>query len=257
MLDTPETPSAHPRRAPHMPVRPGRRRHARTGRSGKILLPGALVVLLLAGIIGGWMFLNDDRGGAADRAADLHEVTRGRFEVVIPTSGELAAVRQVEVVNRLESRSIITEIVNEGSIVRKGDLLFRLADEEIRNRIKDAEDALTAAEANAAAAESNLAIRMSAAESDIDKADLQIRLARLSLEAWENGELPSRRQSLAVAKETAEINYERLRNKWIESQELLEDDHISRDEFERDRIAMIEAEARLKTAILDIDVYEN
>ncbi len=238
------SPELHPYGAPR-----------RRTRSGKILILLVMGLVLATGSVGGWLFLNDE-AGSADVSADVHVVERGRFEVMIPASGELAAVRQVEIVNKLESRSIITEIVDEGTMVRAGDLLFRLADEEIRNRIKDAEDAVTAAEAGLASAESNLAIRRSSAESDTERADLQILLAGLALEAWTEGELPSKRKSLAVALETAKINYERLEQKFQESERLLADDHISRDEYERDRIAKIEARARYETAVLDIDVYE-
>jgi len=235
----------------------GAARHTRRHRGGKVILLLIIGVVLAAGSVGGWLFLHDDGGKSSSSSPDIHLVSVGGFEVVIPASGELGAARQEEVVNKLESRALINWIVPEGTIVRKGDPLFRLADEEIRNRIKDAQDAVTAAEANLASAESNLAIRESAAASEIDRAELAIRLAQLALDAWEKGELPSRRNNLATAIETAEINYVRLAKKFEDSKKLLEDEHISQDEYERDQIAMIEARARLETARLDEVVFES
>ena len=64
-------------------------------------------------------------------AADMHTVGRGDFEIMIPASGELVAGSQVEIRNLLETRAVITEVVGEGSFVRKGDIVLRLADDEL------------------------------------------------------------------------------------------------------------------------------
>ena len=55
---------------------------------------------------------------SAGTGKDLHEVEVGSFNIVIPVGGELAAVRQVEIRNKLESRAVITEIVDEGTQVK-------------------------------------------------------------------------------------------------------------------------------------------
>ncbi len=206
-------------------------------------------VLLLPGAFGG-------SGPAAGDGKDLHAVERGSFNIVIPVSGELAAVRQVEIRNRLESRAVITSIVDEGRLVRQGDLIVQLADEEIRNRIKDAEDKLKNAQSDLVAAEQNLQIRLSARESDLEKADLQIHLARLALEAWQQGEVVAKREELALAKQTAEINAKRLEDRFSDAARLVEQDFLSRDEYEQDRIRMIEAQARVRQAELAIFLYE-
>src|SRR5262245_37142004 len=71
---------------------------------------------------------------------ELYRAERGDFDMVIPVSGELAAQRQVEVRNKLDGRAVITEIVPEGRSVKQGETLLRLSEEELGNKIKDAED---------------------------------------------------------------------------------------------------------------------
>lgn len=225
----------------------------RTGLSTPIIL-GA-VLLVLAAAVG---VLLVQGGGSGDRRdqTELFTVVRGGFDVTVPSSGELVAMQQVEVRNRLESRATISEIVAEGKTVRAGDLLMRLNDEEIRNRIKDAEDAVKTAESQLIASEATLAIRESSATSERERAELQVQLATLALLAWQEGEVVSRRQQLRTSLETAEINYERLKERYHNSIRLHENEFISGDEMKRDEIAMIEARARFEQATVDIEVYE-
>jgi HlyD family secretion protein len=188
---------------------------------------------------------------------DLHQVEVGSFNIVIPVSGELAAVRQVEIRNKLESRAVITEIVDEGTQVQAGDVLVRLADEDIKQRILDAEDKVKNAQSDLIAAEQNLEIKRSSRESELEKADLAIELATLALKAWEEGEVVKKREDLAIALKTAEINAARLRRKFEEAERLVEQEFLSRDQYEQDRIQMIEGDAAVRKVELEKFLYEN
>lgn len=233
------------------------RLHTPIARRGRVLLLLFLAVVILG--LGGaaWMVFSGGGSGSGNTARDLREVRRGRFDVIIPASGELAALRQVEVVNALDARAVVTEIIPEGTMVKPGDVLFRLADDELKDKIKDAEDAVATANANVAAAESSLAVKLSSAASEKDKAELQVRLSELALDGWINGDLKSKKQQLDLAIETAEINAERLKLKFVESGKLLQEGHISKDEYERDRIEKIKAEAEVETAKLAREVYHS
>ncbi|MEE2972314.1 MAG: hypothetical protein VX672_04245, partial [Planctomycetota bacterium] len=189
-------------------------------------------------------------------ATQLHPVTRSGFDIVVPASGELVTERQLEIRNQLEGQAMITEIVAEGTFVRAGDVLLRLADDEILDRIKDAEDKLKTAESNVVAAEQTLAIRRSTMTSDLEKADLEIEIAQLAMKAWEEGDVLSKRQSNDLAIETAKINLDRLKNRFAEAQSLVDNGFISNDEYEQDRIRMIEAQAKVKEVELAKTVYE-
>jgi multidrug resistance efflux pump len=190
-------------------------------------------------------------------AADEHVVHRGSFEISIPASGELAAKDQIEIRNKLDYRAVITQVIDEGEVVTAGAVLVQFASDEIEEKIKDAEDALNSAETQLITAQSNLETRLIAIQSEGDKADLDVTLAELALEAWVNGEDVSRRKALEIQLETATINHERLVGRYEESQRLAKQDFISQDELKRDEIALIEARAKLEQAALDIDVYEN
>jgi multidrug efflux pump subunit AcrA (membrane-fusion protein) len=215
----------------------------------------SIIMLVVALTAGGLMLRGalkpTDNGGPMDE----HAVHRGSFEVSVPASGELAALSQIEIRNKLDYRAVVTWIEEEGAYVKTGDPLVQFAADEIENRIQDAVDALNNATAQKIAAESTLEIRLSSSQSEMDKANLKVELVQLALRAWEEGDDVSKKKQLDLAIETAEINYNRLVDRYEESKELVKQEFISQDEFKRDEIAMIEASARLEQAKLDKRIY--
>ena len=217
---------------------------------GVLVLAGVVTTLALT--LGG-----DSTTASTVDASDMHTVGRGDFEIMIPASGELVAGSQVEIRNLLETRALITEVVGEGSFVRKGDIVLRLADDELVDRIKDGEDKVQTTQSSVIAAEQSLAIRQSTMASDLEKAGLQIEIANLDLKAWEEGGVVTARQKLDLDIETARINRDRTVRRAADAEKLLGNGWVSFDEYEADRIAMIEAEARVKQYELASRIYED
>ncbi|RLS63960.1 MAG: HlyD family efflux transporter periplasmic adaptor subunit [Planctomycetota bacterium] len=187
---------------------------------------------------------------------DVHEVALTDFDILLPVSGELAAQKQVEVRNRIEQRAVIKEIVPEGTRVKAGDVLVRLAREELSDKMKDAQDKCNTAESARIAAEQALMIKRGERASELEKAAVTMRIAGLALEGWRHGEVVSKRKSLEITGETATINHKRLVDRFNESAKLVESGYIPRDEYEKDRIAMIEAAAKVEQSKLDLEVYD-
>ena len=194
--------------------------------------------------------------GNGNGAADRHVVRRGSFDITVPASGELAALKQIEIRNQLETRAVITEITEEGKTVKAGDILLRFNDEELRSKTKDAEEAVIGAQNDLDSALADLEINENNSESEIAKAQLKVELADLALKGWREGEVVTARQDLALAKQIAEMNFNRLQQRFEASERLYEKEFISLDEFKQDEIALVEAEARLKQTELDSQVYE-
>jgi multidrug resistance efflux pump len=187
---------------------------------------------------------------------DRATARQGSFDVVLPVSGELAALRKIEIRNKLEGRAIITEIAPEGKRVAAGDLLIKLAEEELITKLKDAEDKLKTAQGEVIAAEQNLSIKEQEKQSELEKADVAVRMADLGFQGWLNGDVVKKRQELATALETNRIDAERLAKRFDEAKSLVEKGFISRDDYEKDRVALIQANAKVKQAEIDIKVYD-
>ena len=214
---------------------------------------GAIGVLA----VGFWALLKSDARRDNAESSDLYIVSRGSFDIIIPASGELVAQNQIEIKNKIESRSTIAEIVDEGSFVEKGQVLVKFNDEDISNRVRDSEEAVISAQNKLDSAQAELAIKKKTQESELEKAQLKVELADLTLKEWQDGEVVTKRQDLNLALQTAKMNYKCVKEKFEASTRLFEQDFISYDEYKGDEISLVEAEAKLKKTELDIKVYEN
>ena len=228
--------------------------HASRGNALVMLL---VVIAVVVVIVFGWIILG---GAGSDTESGenntLYTIERDSFMISIPSRGELHAARQIEIRNILEDSASITAIVPEGETVKKGDLLIKLADDQIIDRIKSAQDTFKTAESALVAAQQAVEIQKSSMASELDKAKLEIELSRLAKLAWSEGDLLTTRQNNDINIETTQINLERLRDRFEDAKNLLLKGFISKDEYETDRIALIQAEAKIKQAKLAKEIYE-
>lgn len=204
-----------------------------------------------------WLLSGGSSTATTVSEVDLFTVDRGGFDISIPSSGDLASLDIVEIRNQLEGTSTIMWLIPEGSTVEEGALLLRLDDEAVKKNIEDAEEKLTLAKNQLENAISNLEIAEKRRDTNVSQAQLQIDLARLDLEAWQYGDVVSKRKSLQLNLETAEKDYNRLQEKYKKSLELKEKEFISQNELDQDEISMIRAKASWEQAVLAEEVYEN
>lgn len=186
---------------------------------------------------------------------DLYEVGRADFDINTIATGELRARNQVEVRSTVEQESTITEIIPEGTFVKKGDLLVRLNAESTQQRLD--EESLELENARAAVVAANEAYEIQLSENDSARraAELKLALAQLTLEQWMQGDFESKRQELRRGVETAEKDFERLGDKLQQSEALYQAGYYSKDQLQQDELEFERAEAALEKAILAHDIY--
>ncbi len=227
---------------------------------------GAVVAgaLVLAGLVIGGVVLQQFAGGDAAAAeqtgraggGDWFTVEPRSFDLTVVASGELESTRQVEIKSEVQGESTIVFVVDEGTAVEKGDLLVKLSDDDLRERMEQETLSVEEARMEKIAAEQNLAIGVSEAQSAHDAAELKLALAELALEKWRQGELVQKRNELELALDKATRQLKRAREDVELGRQLYADDFISRAELDDDELALVEAEAALRTAELNIEVYE-
>lgn len=214
-----------------------------------------VVVLALGGL--GWIAVAGS--GEPEAAGPSIETTTAQvrsFMISTLASGELEAKNQLEIRNKVESRTAIVEIIPEGTSVQAGDLLIRLADETLTDRIAEEELAVIEARTEVENAQAAEKIQLSENESKIRAAESTLAIANLTFEQWEKGDVVKRRQELQLAVERTEKDFERLESKYANSKQLFDADFLSKDELDRDEISFIQGRAAAQTARLDMEVYE-
>lgn len=226
------------------------------------LVTAIVAVLALSGIVWGVMAMT--RGSASDVPADTRtggpvwfDVRKQNIELAIVSAGELETKRKVEIKSQVEGTTTIVEVVPEGERVKEGDVIMRLADDDIRSRIETELLNLEQAKSDFLAAQQALAIEQTDADSNLRAAQVKLNLSRLDLAKWESGDDPQKKRELNLALEKAKRTLTRDKRDLVLSEQLHEQKFISLSELEDDQIAVIEAENTLKTATQAIDVYNN
>lgn len=237
-------PSLRCHRRTMSPVRPGR---------AVLRLVIALAVIAALSVAAIAYFNRSDSGKGEESA--LYTVRSMDFDITLTATGELRASRETVLRSNLETTVPIVEIVDEGITVDAGDLLVRLSDDEIRQRLENETLTLETARSELVSAENALEIQRSDNESNLRAANLRLQLAEIAFEKWEKGEDEEQRKQLALNIEAAERELERLEEKYENSRMLLEANFLSRDQFKQDELALLRAQADLERARLRSDTY--
>jgi len=218
----------------------------------------ALVVLVGLGAAGYAMLASADvvGGTARVRTADVVKASVMDFDITTKATGELQAKSQIELRSELETNSTIVEIVDEGTFVSKGEVLVKLNEDEVQVKVEEQQLQLEEEKSELSAAQNNLEIQKSENESARRQANLDVELAELDLAQWREGTVKQTRLANELAVEKAQRDLERLRDKVERNKSLLAKKFISKEQSDLDLIALREAEAALKQAVLQREIYE-
>jgi len=194
---------------------------------------------------------------AGKLTTDIAAASVSSFDITTLGRGDLEAKNQVEIRNRLEFETTITELVKEGTIAKAGEVLVKLNADPIDTQIAEVTQGIETAKSELAGAESALKIQINENESAGRKGRLALELAELDLRQWQEGEVRSRRQQLDLALAEAQSELERLTEKLDRSRALYKKEFLSRDELQRDELAKTKAQSALAKAELDKTVFES
>lgn len=225
-------------------------------RPGRTILIVALAIVALGVVAGIFALLRQGSSAAHPSGVQLATATRSAFDIVTVATGDLQAKKQIELRNQLDSRATIIEVVPEGTLAKKGDVLVRLNAEEIQTEIDEQILRVRTAETQVVAAEAAFEIQKNENESKRRQAELKLALARLAFNQWQNGDHVQKTKDLELALEKAIRDLERLKQKFDQSSDLYAQQFLSFNEYELDRIQLLEAEAALKRAELAKVTYE-
>ncbi len=219
-------------------------------RSGKIAVGAAAlvsVVLLL-------LRPGSDAAHVDLETANLCRVQRGDLVVSILQSGELKAKSSREIFNEAHQGAKIVEIVEDGTTVTNGQLLFELESSQLMERYLDQQSDVAEATAGLKLAMENLEIARLKNASDREGAKLKVELARLDLQKYEEVEY----EQMVLKAESdiylAEQELKKARSELEGTQELFDKGYSNKQELEADELGVErkEIEVRNKTADLEI-----
>lgn len=200
----------------------------------------ALVVLLVASARSG------DTMSVSD--ADVAVVQRGALTISVTESGTIQPRDQVVLKNELDDPATILFIVEEGKLVKKGDLLVELDVTEAETELVERRIRLQNAEAALIHARENLAVVKNQAQADIEQAELNFRFAVQDLKKYKDGEYPKlvkeAEAKITLAEEQVGQAAEKL--KWSEI--LFKEKYLAQTQLQQDHLAAKKVQLELELA---------
>ena len=215
-----------------------------------------VVAVLLAAIAAVAYYALGRRGPSTSNAVEAFTVSKRSFPVILSEKGELHAKESVDVKCEVEGRSTIIWLIPEGTEVKKGDLLVRLASNEIDEKVQAEQIKAQNAKAAAEAAEKELEIALDQNASDIRKADLALENAKVELNKYIEGDYEQTLMEKTLALEKAEKLLTQANDVLEDSRSLKDQGFITERELQQDELSAYEADINVKIAKRDLDIFK-
>ncbi|MSR61643.1 MAG: efflux RND transporter periplasmic adaptor subunit [Planctomycetes bacterium] len=221
----------------------------------------ALWVALIAivGLAASSRWLAADKAEAAGRSASsssLFTVARGDLRIAIEENGSLAAQDNVKISPQFEGEGKIMVLVEEGKSVVPSDVLIEFDKTQLEQQIRELENNLVQYEIELEAAKANREIQERDNQASIEKAELGLQMAQLTLERYKQGDAPNELRKLNLATEKAKSELERGKEQFRQVPELVRQGFLTRIQEEEERIRLREAEIGDENARKDLELHE-
>jgi HlyD family secretion protein len=177
-----------------------------------------LAVVLIA-VLGGAGFLiyRDMRPKTDNRIVVSGNIELTQVDIAFKTAGRLVELK-----------------VGEGDVVKKGEIIARLDQDQLKNQRAQQVATLASAQATLAEAEASLRFQQATTVADLELRRAEIGAATSKLTELKNGSRPQEIDEAKAAVSAAQAEYDRASKDWERAQTLYKDDDIStsqRDEF--------------------------
>lgn len=167
-----------------------------------------------------------------------HAVRRGDVRIFVRQKGTIEAEDPCHVPCPIEGRSTILDIVPEGSLVAKGDVLFTLDVSEQEDKKLQQKISESSAAQGLANAQEQFEIQKLQNESDVKQAELKVLFAELDLRQYQEGELPQDLRALEAEITLAKEELKRSEETRDWSKKLLAKGYIASEKFESDKLSV-------------------
>jgi len=223
------------------------------GRSFKLL--GIVVIIAAIALVIIWLKVVRAGDSPTSQMATF-EAQRGPLTISVLESGTIKAREQIIITNQLEGRTSIIYLIDEGTKVKKDELLVELDASTMQDQRIDQDITVRNAEAAYVNAKENMDIVQNQAQSDVELATLTLEFAKQDLSKYKEGEYPNELAKALAEIQLAEEDKTRALEKVEWSRKLYEEKYLSKTELQADELAYSRAEVNLQVAQRDRELLE-
>ncbi|HYF52046.1 MAG TPA: efflux RND transporter periplasmic adaptor subunit [Planctomycetota bacterium] len=184
-------------------------------------------------------------------------VKRGQLTISVSEPGTIKS-RNLEVIkSEVEGQTTILWLVQEGTQVKKGDLLVELDASKLQDQRVDKQIAVQNAEANFIRSREQLEVTKNQTQADIAKAKLDYQFASEDLVKYEQGDYPTSKKEAEARLSLARDELAQKTEKSKQSKELYEKAFTSLSEVQADELAVKRAQNELESAREQLTLLES
>lgn len=208
-----------------------------------IIISGT-ALLLTGGVLAAMAAVNDRTTKVSSSMATF-TVQRAPLSITLTESGTVKSRDQFVVKNEVEGRTSIIFVIDEGTVVKSGDLLIELDSSSLEDRLVDQQIQVENSEADFVSATENLEVVKIQTQSNVSRAELDNQFAIEDKDKYLLGEWP---KQLMESETDVTLKDEELRRTTDEfnwSKRLYEEKYLSETEYRADELAMKRAQLQL------------
>lgn len=181
-----------------------------------------------------------------------HKVRREKLEMTIVERGALESAKNADIVCLVKSgtkgssfATTIKSLIDDGSVVNKGDILMELDKSGLEDQLKAHEIVLTQADADVKQAQEKLTIEESQNKSDIKTAEVAIELAEIVLKKYLEGDYLQLIRDIKGRKSIAESDLEMVRERAAWADRMVKKGYLSESQARSEKARLSSAELAL------------
>jgi HlyD family secretion protein len=234
--------------APHSPSRIPRAQRWTT-RIKVLILAGVLVAVASTGS-GTWYYFSSRRAARTDLV--LYTAQKQKLLLTIVERGALESAENADIVCRVKAgtknstvATTLKSVVDDGTRVKKGDLVVELDDSGLIEQVKTEKIALDKAESDWKQSIENVKIVQSQNETDIKTAEVALELAIIDLEKYQKGDYEQSKKTLLGQIKTAESDLEQARDRAAWSKRMVQKGYQTQSQAQADQSKMESCELNL------------
>ncbi|WP_397571358.1 efflux RND transporter periplasmic adaptor subunit [Schlesneria sp. T3-172] len=176
----------------------------------------------------------------------IETAKRGTFQITVVEKGTLDSMKNAILSSKVEGQTTIISIVPEGTNVKAGDLVCELDSSVLADKETQQEIAVEKAKAAFEQGKEDLRIQEAQNESDIEAANLKLKLAQIDLKKFIEGDLLQQKNDLLGRIKLAEENLSRAQESYEYVQRLAKKGYRTQNDLESERIAVETQKINLK-----------
>jgi HlyD family secretion protein len=208
--------------------------------------------------------------GVSARAT--YKVTRGDLDITVAQTGELQTTQSTRITPEIDGEGTIVFLVDEGSRVKKGDVLVKLDTTDMEQKETNQVIEVENSRVGLVQAEQNKKIQELSNETTLSKARTAVETARMDLEKYgtvalkgdgmldeaayasadapKQGEAYQSFRDAELAIEKAKTQLDRATTDFADMDKLLEKGYVTKVDFDQKKLNVLEAERALESAQL-------